>query len=320
MTKKRTVVISTSRLNRKGFRVLSTGIDVEQYKKNPVLLWMHNRPWRGTKDEVMPLGTVKDIRLEGDQWVGELDFDMDDPFAAKVAQKWDKGIYQMVSCGLTPVEFSEAEEHILPGQRYATLSKSRLDEISVVDIGANDDALSIKNNDTGNYVMLNDKADMSFLPLINPISNNKNSEMKNIAIKLGLAADASEEQILAAIKERDNRIVELQSNEAAIRLQAITSAVDSAIKEKRITQAQKDHFVKLGQTTNLETLQQTLSFIEPVTKPSELIKPGGQEKKVELTDKKWADLKAEEIEKLKSEQPDQYKLMFEKEYGFMPSL
>lgn len=315
----RRVVISTSRVNRKGFRLLSSGGDVEQYRKNPVLLFMHNRPWRGTQDEVLALGTVKDVRLEGDEWVGELDFDMDDPFAAKVAKKWDKGIYKMVSAGVTPVEFSDAPEHVLPGQRYATLTRWRLDEISVVDIGANDDALSIKNAQTGKYITLGDDTDLSFLPTITHQTDKP--KMEKIAIKLGLATGASEDDICAAIDKLTGRVTDLQTRESEIRLKAITQAVDTAIREKRISDKQKEHFVKLGQDTNLETLATTLSAIEPAVKPTELIDgKGGQGRATSQGDKKWGDLTEKEIETLKADDPASYALKFEEHYGFAPVL
>ena len=43
------VVISTSKLNSYGSRVLTEGIDTKQYKKNHIVLWMHNRPWETEK-------------------------------------------------------------------------------------------------------------------------------------------------------------------------------------------------------------------------------------------------------------------------------
>lgn len=322
MSKKRKVVFHTSNLNRKGFRMLSAGADVDQYKKNPILLFMHNRPWRGTQDEIMPLGTVDDIQLVGDEWQGTLNFDMDDPFAKKVADKWDKGIYRMVSVGATPVEFSDDPGVVLQGQRYATVTKWRLDEISVVDLGGNDDALSIKNLQTGQYVTLgDDNADLGFLPAINPNSN-QIEIMKNIALKLGLAEDATEEQIVAAIGEKDSRIEKLQADASSVTLSAITQAVDAAIREKRITDKQKEHFVQLGQKTDLETLAQTLAAIEPAVKPTELINRGGNTTAppADTATKKWEDLTQQERLRLRDEDPAKYKQVFEAAYGFAPQL
>ena len=38
------VIISTSAINSYGSRVLTAGINLKQYKKNPIVLFMHNRP------------------------------------------------------------------------------------------------------------------------------------------------------------------------------------------------------------------------------------------------------------------------------------
>lgn len=86
------VVISNSRLNSYGFRVLTEGIDTTQYARNPILLWMHNRPFRGTTDEVLPIGKVENLRIDGDNLIGTPVFDEKDEFAQKIKAKWESGI------------------------------------------------------------------------------------------------------------------------------------------------------------------------------------------------------------------------------------
>ncbi len=317
--KNRTVVISSERLNRKGFRVLTEGADLSQYKKNPILLWMHMRPWRGTEDEIMPIGKVNNVRKEDGKVMGELEFDTEDPFAKKVADKWDKGIYKMVSPGLTPIEFSEDSKHLMPGQKYATLTKWRLDEVSVSDIGANDDAMAIKNRETGKYVTLTDDTDLSFLP---EIKTKEKQTMKNIALKLGLAEDANEKTILEAIGALNTKIETLQTSESEIRLKAITNAVETAIREKRITEKQKEHYVSLGDKVGLDMLNETLGGIEPAVKPTELIDKGAGSKGGGAVTKKekWEDYTEAELEQLKSDDVETYKLLFNQHYGFEPNL
>jgi len=313
----RTVVISTSKLNRKGFRVLTAGGDLEQYKKNPILLFMHIRPWRGTSDEVLPLGTVKNVRVEGDDVIGDLDFDMEDPFARKVAAKWDKEIYRMVSAGITPVTFSDDPKYLVPGQRYASLIEWRLDEVSVVDIGANDDAIRIKNSE-GKYISLSDEAsDLSFIPLVN--KQKTLSNMHKIATMLGLAADATEEMICDAIQKKDTEIAQLKGAESTLKLQAITASVDTAAREKRITESQKQHFIALGEKVGIELLNTTLAAIEPAVKPNDFIKNADRQR-TEGQDKKWEDYSPEELSQLKDENPEAYALKYEGYYGFSPKL
>lgn len=310
----RRVVISNSKLNRYGFRMLTEGADIKQYERNPILLFMHNRPWRGTKDEVLAIGTIKNILIEGDDIIGELDFDMKDDYSAKIAQKWDDGIYKMVSVGATPIEYSEDPAVLLQGQTRATITKWRLDEVSVVDVGANDDAIALKDIE-GKYITLKDAANLDFIPIIQT-----KKSMKQIALRYGLDPDSTEEQILAAIDAERAQNKTLKDESERQTLAAITSAVKLAVQQKRITEAQSNHFIELGKKVGIETLDVTLSAIEPALKPSDIISKGGATSKVELTDKKWADLAADERVQLRSENPEAYVKVYEAEYGFKPKL
>ena len=67
MSKTKRVRISNESLNSYGTRVLTSGMDVVQYDRNPVLLYMHERG--------QVLGLVKDFKVEGEEITGELVFD-----------------------------------------------------------------------------------------------------------------------------------------------------------------------------------------------------------------------------------------------------
>ena len=173
------VIISTSALNSYGTRVLTSGMDIEQYKRNPVLLWMHRRYDR----EDIPIGRIDDIHIDGDKIIGTPVFDMSDEFAAKIARKWEEGFLRMSSAGLTVIELSDAPEHLLPGQTRMTITKSKLDEVSIVDIGANDEALAIElYNTSGERITLasgTECPDLPLLPLSNPKVSPQNTDNMN---------------------------------------------------------------------------------------------------------------------------------------------
>ena len=61
------VRISNDRLNTYGTRVLTSGMDTEQYERNPVLLYMHERG--------NVIGYVKDLEVKDGEVTGELMFD-----------------------------------------------------------------------------------------------------------------------------------------------------------------------------------------------------------------------------------------------------
>ena len=67
MAKGKRVRISNESVNCYGTRILTPGIDLAQYQRNPVLLYMHERG--------KVVGMVKDLKVEGQDVTGELVFD-----------------------------------------------------------------------------------------------------------------------------------------------------------------------------------------------------------------------------------------------------
>lgn len=168
------VVISTGAVNCYGSRVLTEGIDLTQYEKNPVLLWMHRRSW---EPGAMPIGRVEGLRIEQDKLIGTPVFDQNDPFAKQIESKWENGFLRMVSASLEPLETSADASLILPGQSRETVTRSKLIEVSIVDIGGNDEALQLLGGD-GKLLNLGAGEDAPELPLLH---NHKEGEKANPA-------------------------------------------------------------------------------------------------------------------------------------------
>lgn len=303
-----TVRISNSSVNSYGFRLLTSGVELSQYRKNPILLFNHNRPWRGTVDEILPIGKVDNIRIEGDDIIGELVFDEKDEFARKIKQKWDDGIYRMVSVGATVIEMSNDPTLLLPGQTRETITRWRLDEVSVVDIGANDDAMALKFEDS-EYVVLSNNKQPDFIPKL----KNNDKSMKNIALKLGLSAEAEENTILQTIENLQSEVLQLRQEAENTRLSAIELLVNKAIEEKRILESQKKHFIDLGKKVGLEDLKTTLDVIQPTVKPLDIINRGGAQPMD--ASKKWNDYTDAELINLRKENPEAYAQLYKKEFG-----
>lgn len=321
MAKARTVVITDSTVNNYGFRLLTEGGDISQYERNNILLFMHNRPWRGTKDDILAIGNVVNLRKEGDKLLGDLEFDEAEEFAKKIMDKWDAGIYKMVSPGVEPIEFSDDPQYLLPGQKRSTVTKWRLEEISVVDIAGNDNAIALYNN--GKLIKLSDAENNDFIPEITKIENNLNPEtnnMKTIAIKLGLGEAATETEILNSISDlqsKAGKVTVLEQEKETITLAGITSSVEKAIAEKRITADKKEHFITLGKTSGIKVLDETLSMIQVVGKPTDVILGKGAP---EVGNKKFMELSEEERITLRKENTPEYIKLFKAEYGFEPKI
>lgn len=301
------VVISTPSLNSYGTRVLTSGIDIEQYKKNPILLYMHRRGER----EDAPIGRVEDVHIEGDKLVGSLVFDEKDDFARKVAQKWADGFLRMVSAGLTIIELSDDPAVLLPGQRRMTITKSKLDEVSVVDIGANDDALALYNAEGGRITLA--QGDDLSLPLLQttPTPNTSQSMNEKIVLALGLSKEATEEQVLGAIAQMKEK------SEASdkLTLSLVTAQVDEAIRQGRISAEARETYLQIGLTLGCDQLAIALSAHTAPQRPSTLL----HEKSTSPTTYiRLSDIPIGQLEQYKQEHPEDYVRLYRELYGCDP--
>ena len=320
------VIISTSGLNCYGGRVLTSGIDLTQFQKNPLLLWMHRRSF---DRDAMPIGRIDNLRTDGDRLIGTPVFDQNDEFAKKIESKWENGFLRMASAGIEIIETSDAPEHLLQGQTRRTITRCRLEEVSIVDMGGNDEALQLYDR-SGKVLKLAAGEDNDALPLLalekkddpsgiapdgkdnNQTKKSTQSMNKEFLQLLGLSETATEQEAVGALrllKEKADKVETLQ-------LASITAVVDGAIADKRITADKKEHFVNIGKAAGIDSLRTTLSLMQPVRKPTEVIRqtdaPRDDEPK---TYAKLSDVPADQLEKLREERPQDYERLYKAEYG-----
>ena len=307
------VVINTPALNSYGTRVLTSGINLEQYRRNPVLLWMHNRSWKGTTDEVLPIGTVHDLEVQNEVLTGRLEFDQNDPFAKRIKEKWDAGVLRMVSMGIDIIEQSDDPQHLLQGQTRPTITRSKLREVSVVDIGSNDEALALYYE--GKRLNLAAAESDIILKPLNPLLN-----MNQIAQKLGLAASASADELSQAIEtlqQRADKASQLEAQLQQLQHAQLQQLVDQAIQNRQITADQREHFFSLGKSAGYESLAKTLALLKPASKPTDVINAAQPTAGVYT---KLSELPENERIELRTNDPAAYKALFQAEYGFKPEL
>lgn len=297
----RKVRISDSSLNSYGTRVLTSGVDLVQFRKNPVLLWMHNRAWRGQQSEVLPLGYVENIQVEGDSITGELVFDEQDEFAKQIASKWDGGILRMVSPNFDIIAVDESPDLAVPGQTRATITKAKLVEVSVVDIGGNDNNIALQYQ--GKELKLSEGGEFPEIPAIQ-LHNPKKEEMsyKTIALKLGLNEDAPEEKVLSEVSvllgyKTANETLRKELDE--LKLSGITGKVNAAVTAGLLPADKADDMIALGKMDEKQ-LDTVLSLLHKPVKPTTVINTPANSGSVELSkaqklsdipEKDWADLR-----------------------------
>lgn len=126
MSKVHTFLVSDESDNSHGFKVLTEGIDITQFEKNPIMLYMHERP--------TIIGMWKNLRKEDGKLYADAVFDTESEKGGEVARQVEKGFLRGASIGIT-----YQKEDLKNG----VLEKCRLFEISIVDIGSNPNALKL---------------------------------------------------------------------------------------------------------------------------------------------------------------------------------
>lgn len=308
MNKAKRVRITNDRLNSYGTRVLTAGMDVEQYERNPVLLYMHERG--------KVIGYVKDLKVEDGEVTGELMFDEASELSVRCKKQWEFGSLKMVSAGLDILETSEEAELLVQGQTCPTITKSKLFEVSLVDVGANDDAIVLQKD--GRKITLGKDSECP-LPMLNNNKKQKQMEQKQYALQLGLPETATEVEIAAKIREltaakQENET--LRKEKETLTLASITAVVEKAVGEKRIGAEKKEEFVNLGKEIGQEKLERIISAMAPQMKLSAVIgHQGGASTQQPATYKKLSDVPQDELLALRKEQPEEYKRLYKEEYG-----
>lgn len=308
MKKAKRVRITNDRLNSYGTRVLTAGMDVEQYKRNPVLLYMHERG--------NVIGYVKDLEVEDGEVTGELMFDEASELSVRCKKQWEFGSLKMVSAGLDILETSEDAELLVQGQTCPTITKSKLFEVSLVDVGANDDAIVLQKD--GRKITLGKDSECP-LPMLNNNKKQKQMEQKQYALQLGLPETATEVEIAAKIREltaakQENET--LRKEKETLTLASITAVVEKAVGEKRIGAEKKEEFVNLGKEIGQKKLERIISAMSPQMKLSAVIgHQGGTAPEGTAAYKKLSDVPQGELLTLRKEQPEEYKRLYKAEYG-----
>lgn len=311
----KTFIISDQSVNNYGFIMLTSGIDLSQFKKNPVMLFNHC-------ENDIP-GKWDNIRVEGNQLLADAVFDEKDPEAMVLSGKVDGGFLNGTSIGFDIVEF----ELGMPGfEGIPICTKSILKECSLTPIPSN-----------GNALRLFDKEGklMSDKDVLTVLSSNKLNpkieimkDLKTFIVALGLAADATEEQVLGAVKalkgehtsltskksELEQKLAELQTKVDEAKTANITQLVDGAVTSGKIIAAEKDTYVKLA-TADFESTKSILDAKKAHTTLTAKLDVSGKEipadPRAAWTFEDWSKKDSKALLTMKREKPEQYKALYD---------
>ena len=285
-----TFLLSDESVNSYGTRVLTNGIRLDDYKKNPVVLWNHIRAWSDKEDQVLPIGKVVKIWKDGDKLYGDIEFDSKDAFAIKVANKVEQGIIRACSVSISVVTTSEDEAVLVQGQTRPTVMESRLREVSVVDIPANKNCVRLFDDGTGAELSFADGQDSFLLPLLKSKKKKKMNLNDEILSALELKDDderavvaeivrlRGEAKAAETLRQENGTLKEelkgFRDKEEDARKAAITDLVDGAIKARKIATSDRADYIALAEKDFERTKKvlEAMSGVKELTE-SEEVKP-----------------------------------------------
>lgn len=257
--------------NSYGFSILTEGIDLTRFMKNPVMLSDHwNSNWN-------VIGKWNDVKKEGAILTGLPEFDTEDKDAAAIGGKVERGFINACSMGIV---FDRENLSVIGGKVF--LTKCELVEVSVVPVPSNANSVRLMHEDGK---VMDEKEiqelSLSVIPSIkNPELNLKIDNMKKIILSLGalmalgfkdqpeggLDASEVEAKILSLSAELtkvkgEKEALELAAKNAKEKAEAeaktrIEQKVALAITNGQFKADQKDEMVNLGLTseTALDTV------------------------------------------------------------------
>lgn len=312
------VLNDETKVNQYGFKVLNAGLDLERFKKNPVILDYHHPNNFGV------IGRWEDIQIEGHLLTAKPVFDEEDEYSRRIAGKVKRGFLRGASLGLNPYSLDNIQLNAAT-QEYE-LVKSEVLEASIVAIPNNANAIKLYATSEQGMQELEDSKAQQILLMATEIRNYKSKSMKTIklsataAMALALNADTEHdvsvvnEGIMKLKAERDEakqKLDELEQIEKDRKAKLAGDLVDQAIKEGKITAPEREDYIKLY-ASNPDLCKSVLDKLPGKTNlAGNIANPG--------TAGNFADVKSlDDFEKLnlnaqiefKTNYPEQYKSLF----------
>lgn len=192
--KEQTFLVSDETKNSYGFRVLTSGIDTEQFERNPIMLFMHDR-----KRNV--IGRWENLKKNGDKLYADAIFDTNDPQGKLIADKVENGFIKSASLGIEVLE-----------QQGDLITKSKLHEISIVDIGSNKNALKLYNEKEIKQLFFN-------------LNNENMSLLESLIALLSLETNATEEDVLKKVEELTEKEKKQLEGQKTVKQETLNLAV-----------------------------------------------------------------------------------------------
>ena len=293
------VLCDSTTINSYGFRTDVKGIDLERFKKNPVMLYNHN--------PLQVIGKWENIDIFGDQLIAEPVFDMEDPFAAEIARKMKQGFIKGCSMGIVIKNLTQTKG-------IDTATNSVLLEASIVSIPADENALVVYEDEKQQKKLSINEFNKLFYQM-EANKNNKPIDNSQLTIDNLQAELAAKNDIIsdlsAQIDELRKDLAEREYHEAEVAINAFV--------EKGII---KEDVKSIALAFYLQNPKDTITLFESIA-PSTKAEPQPQislstmlKQSNGTPQRTWDDLdRAGELQRLKAVNPEEFRRLFFEKFG-----
>lgn len=299
---KLTFVLSDESVNSHGTWVKTSGINLERFKKNPVMLWSH--------DPVFPpIGKWENIRIEEDKLLADAVFDENDELAQIFKRKVEQGLLKACSIGFYAKKFSSDVADIKPGQRFETIVEAELIECSLCSVGSNENAMVLMNAE-GKKLEMSEKGFMALGMRLIENSNNKENSMSEELTQLKADLQAKEDELveLRAFKQAQEQAEKKRLEESRKEL------IKNAINERKIDKSVEAVWLQLA-TVDFESTKLALEAMPSVDSIASRIKKTSASG-YDFAGKSFREIdKAGRLKELKAKDFELYKQLYKEEYG-----
>lgn len=319
-------ILTDNGVNCYGFRLLTSGYLIDEFKKNAIGYYMHDRD-----DGVVV--RWEDLRVDGDKVYGKPVINLSNERGQQTVDEIENGFLNGASVGhIVAIDYSEDPEMMLPGQTGPTITKWYNRECSLVDVPGNFNALALYDKD-GNEIKLADlktnnsfnmkqiilsAAQLALIPNLkaNPEQSDVDQAFNDLVAK-AQKVDALQGQVNNLTTENGTLKTEVANLKASGSEKAVTDMLTDALeKEKKITKETHDLLAVQykGKPVELKAMLDTLKPIGGVVKNLQGSQTGADLKKFE--GKSWDELdEAGLLPALKAASSDAFFDKYKEEFG-----
>jgi hypothetical protein len=320
----RSYVLSDSTVNEYGFRLLTSGYQLESFRKNPIGYYMHRR-----EDGIVL--KWDDLKIEDDKIVGTPVINLSNARGEQICSETENGFLNAASVGhIVVLEYSMDKELMLPGQTGPTITKWYNKECSLVDIPGNSNALSCLYDANENELNLMDmnigKPKLPNLPqnlfanlcdTLQLDKNTSNESMVDAVKNLAAKRVALETENLALAADKHELQIQLEKINNTRRRFEINGLLDRALEDKKITVELRAKLVA-DYATNPEGLKSLLDAMPAYRSIAEQLKGNPKDKAEanwEWDDYEKNDPTGNKLKDLRANDALKYRELFERKFA-----